>query len=547
MNFRCGSCGQIFRVDAPTPEAVCPRCEHTIDLGSLEQGPEAINLDEALREQGFLEQARAALRHLPKVHVKCGGCGKELDLVPRYAGERIRCPGCAAPIDVPEMPSESFEVPELGEELGEALPPGDAEPADETPPEPVVPDVAAEGVAALENIRVICGNCSKRLSVAPELAGQVGLCPACGKPIRIPYPQVEEDFRLDQLAQEHESVLDLDIAELSRKRFEARTRAAHEPDALEQLGLARWRKPVLWALAGAAALLLAAAVVIFWPAGGTPDEPEAPDAPGDGATAAVVPPTPTLKPETRPEPVKMPPALFVPGIRATLLLGPGYRAAGPESVYWRVRLRLVAGDEPVRFNAWGPGVALEAGGKAYPALGIAPRGGTLPPEPLQRIVGLKPGQKITLDLLFLAPAGLGESTLRIAGLPEYDLDPLRASGDAEPAKLAGAWTEAPPRNLRPMLRNPVMAAIQQAVGNRLITRAGEQAFDVELPEAKVSGRARPLGDGLYAAVLERGDNVLDAKLRLFNGGTELLLYLSDRPFHQLRFERAETSASTAPR
>jgi hypothetical protein len=46
-----------------------------------------------------------------------------------------------------------------------------------------------------------------------------------------------------------------------------------------------------------------------------------------------------------------------------------------------------------------------------------------------------------------------------------------------------------------------------------------------------------LGQGLYAAVLKRGDSVLDAKLRLIDGGKRLILYLSDEPFHQITYDR----------
>ena len=55
--------------------------------------------------------------------------------------------------------------------------------------DPVEPRHAPEMKASVgpEPILVICGHCHKTLSVRGELAGQLGLCPACGSMLLIPY------------------------------------------------------------------------------------------------------------------------------------------------------------------------------------------------------------------------------------------------------------------------------------------------------------------------------------------------------------------------
>ena len=49
--------------------------------------------------------------------------------------------------------------------------------------------------------------------------------------------------------------------------------------------------------------------------------------------------------------------------------------------------------------------------------------------------------------------------------------------------------------------------------------------------------ARPLGDGVYTVTLEQGGSKLDCHLRLVGSGRRLILYLADKPYHQIIFER----------
>ena len=111
-------------------------------------------------------------------------------------------------------------------------------------------------------------------------------------------------------------------------------------------------------------------------------------------------------------------------------------------------------------------------------------------------------------------------------------------GASKQADLAGSYKEKPPRNLKPLLRHPVMAAIQSAPRHRIVVRRSKEGFVVSIPEAAVEGKAKSLGGGLYKAVLKRSADALDCKLRLINGGRGLILYLSDAPFHQVTYERS---------
>ena len=100
-------------------------------------------------------------------------------------------------------------------------------------------------------------------------------------------------------------------------------------------------------------------------------------------------------------------------------------------------------------------------------------------------------------------------------------------------ELVGAYDEQVPRNLRPLPRDAVIAAIQAGSKQALIVTRRPAGLRIEMPAAGVSGRAKPAGGGVFHATLARGDKTLNCKLRLFDGGRGLILYLRDAPFHQL--------------
>lgn len=80
------------------------------------------------------------------ISVTCG-CGKALALAEKFAGQRVKCPGCGKPLDVPR--------------------PATADPA------------AAGGIAA------VCA-CGKSWNVPARLAGKKVKCPGCGSAVSVP-------------------------------------------------------------------------------------------------------------------------------------------------------------------------------------------------------------------------------------------------------------------------------------------------------------------------------------------------------------------------
>jgi ribosomal protein S27E len=107
------------------------------------------------RVEGYRRQGMA-------IQVKCGQCGKVLNVPDNSAGKQGRCTSCGAVIQIPAH-----------------KPPAPSSPS---------PKVVAQPVP--EHIVVQCGQCGKMLRVPSRSAGKQGKCPSCGTLIQIP-PVVE--------------------------------------------------------------------------------------------------------------------------------------------------------------------------------------------------------------------------------------------------------------------------------------------------------------------------------------------------------------------
>jgi hypothetical protein len=186
----------------------------------------------------------------------------------------------------------------------------------------------------------------------------------------------------------------------------------------------------------------------------------------------------------------------------------------------------------------GKDVQLVFAGKAVDSLGIAedsPAGqGPLPRRARQETISIGPGQSRKVTLLFEVPVWISEGELVIGKLRW----PFRTKSAVEPippASLAGTFVEVAPRNLQPMLADPVMSAIQSAGQQQLAVRPNGNGLEVEIPQAHVYGLAKSAGQDVYGVGLAYGEHKLAANLRFVDGGRTAILYLADKPFHQITY------------
>ena len=146
------------------------------------------------------------------------------------------------------------------------------------------------------------------------------------------------------------------------------------------------------------------------------------------------------------------------------------------------------------------------------------------------------------------PAGSAE---RIEAA-RLDIDSIGAQGihipqvaHADASAVSGTYRELPPRNLKPLLKHPLMSAVQSAPRHELVIQTEDGKLSVSIPAAGVSGTASPAGDGLYTAELSNGLGKLGCWLRMV-GTDKLILYLSEERFYQLTYGRAEAAEQLPP-
>lgn len=473
------------------------------------------------------------------MQVLCGQCGKTIEVEQAEVAATIICPECEHEIVVPRFDQDV--APEGGaDESVYELPAEDEGFADQVKE------------AMSRKVQVVCGSCNRSLSVSARLAGKNARCPACGVKIRIPYPDEEaEEAELEHVvAAESEQTEQLDAA--SAEAEFARSQIPPRQVVPQPAGPSRTFWVGVGSAAAAAALfgiLIISYVVGPEKTGTTPEGRSAGDRPLANRRA----PVPPVSPPAKTQPVKPPPK---PPAKPTLTVlaeafddfaANGYIPARLGQTYWHITANVKAGEEPMTFRTYGADVTLTVAGKPLPSLGTR-AGPMAPPLPgRKRTVALPPNQAEKLTFVFEVPITTETATFKVGDLPGVE---VKASGKPQVppgTDLAGLYQEAAPRNLKPLLRDPVMRAIQAAPDQKMYihSRSADQ-FQVAIPAAGVLGMAKPAAVGVYQAVLSSEDNRLPCTLRSCADGRRIILYLRNEPFHQITYVRT-TKGGGLPR
>ena len=451
------------------------------------------------------------------MQLRCGQCGSTFAVETGRGDRPIACPQCGHVVGAGGVPEGAAGAAAARDEPG-----GFAE-------------MAKKDLA--KKIRVVCGSCGRHLTTSRRWAGKRGKCPVCEGKLRIPVPEDHAEVDLSYLTAASAEADRLDLA----GAWEEVEGEVREIEVIEERG-ARVRRVML----PVAAILVAVALVcvaIF--AGGKKpigqtggaggkgaSEPAGtpPVAPVEGgAQGAQAPVEPRVKSPAEPKS-----ACEVVGVASSVFASDGYRPARPAFVYVRVTAAIEAAAEALNFNSHGDDVTLTFSGRALRSLGLASEA-HLPDEPGERaVVNVPAGQSRTLTFLFEAPEESGEGTLRIGGLAAAVR--LQAGERFDGVDVTGTYVEQPPRNLRPLLRDPVMAVAQSATEHALVIGREGDVLSVSIPGAGIAGRASG-GGALRNLELRCGQHSLACKLRFIDSGKRAVLYLSDEPFHQITYER----------
>jgi len=564
----CGQCGHVNKLDDDYAESsvACENCGRIVPVAPMANG-QAPTLttpadhDDAPGEPGFAEQARQAEGR--KIEVTCSRCGRTVSVSARVAGRKARCKNCDHPLEIPWPDDlEDIEIPALSRggahENGLELvaPMEDEPPALPPAPEP------EEFEHALELTPVSDEEAAElaELAEAAEAAGHdpvaalAAVHPAAGlealerhyepEDLRPPAPPEDAGELVSAVASFHE---------------DKRAGASEGPGAPSGTGrLLRW-----------IVLLAAAGVVVGGPLAIVvpmlmPDEPhdditQGPNTPPNPATRAVkaghpkTPSTGAVEPHIVVKPAQ--PTCEVLSVKTDPFAVGSHYPAPVDSVYWRIATRITAGSKPLRLEVPGRDVhrhdvRLAFGDERFDALGTPADGkGLFPVASRPLTVRLRPRQSREVTFLFRAPSDLTKGGLYVRGVDYVDVAREDAPGKLSAIDLAGTYVEQPPRHLKPLLRDPVMAAIQAAPGQKVIVAPGATPDGIELAitEAHVRGVGRQIGPGVFQVALTRGRDALDAKLRFAGSGRRLILYLADELYHQLTYVNPAAKAPAAPK
>ncbi|MEI7836553.1 MAG: hypothetical protein WCK05_09085, partial [Planctomycetota bacterium] len=156
-----------------------------------------------------------------------------------------------------------------------------------------------------------------------------------------------------------------------------------------------------------------------------------------------------------------------------------------------------------------------------------------------------------VQVVFLVPeqAMAGACELGVGSLPPASVKGVELPSAGQLA-VGETYHESPPRNLQPLLRDPVMRAIQAAGDQKLIVARKDRELEVSIPGAEVSGLAKIGAGGAYDVTLYRQGEPkgLRCTMRPVKDGTKslLLLYLSDEPFHQICYALPDRPVEPPP-
>lgn len=488
---------------AQAGSARCPHCGRVMDFGELDesgQTVEVLSQEDDLADE-FLTKARLALKK--KLLVVCGACHQRLTIEQRLGGKVVRCVACGGQIRVPGMGQDEPQVdqpstqsPQEQEEEPRNQADGQVSAAEEP--------VAASGRAPAR----ATGKNKRHVAPAPSRRGSHGkrnILAVVGCAVLLAGAAVTVLLILDE-PQPAEPVV---------QEPPPKVAAGPNPTPRESHSTPAQSTPSVWE---------------------TPPAPAPPtptfmglESPSPGGVASGSPPAADTQPKPKPKPPPtngrvsiasadmsflengLPPAV---GRQTYLELEVVFSPADGEVRIAPESMQVQAGQQPCKLAALG---ASGAGQKL------------LPPSALV----VPAGQAFRQRLVFLVPEDFSAGKLTVVGAGEAQVSSPRRF--VPPPGLEGRFVESQ-RFLRVGFDQPLLEKIRRGDRGQLLLRRAGDGVRVDLPELGLGGQATPVPEGGWSLALGDGQGQLTCRLRLVEPD-RLVLYLSDRPYHQIVYER----------
>lgn len=435
------------------------------------------------------------------MQIVCGNCGQQIELEETGHAASVRCPSCSH-----EIPLSGSHANGIDENAGFAS--------------------RARRLLS-ETIPIECDSCSLCLKVTKKMAGRRIRCPGCGYMITVPTeildPEAFEKTQSSAAAQGELAAIAQAASSTAEKSAAQHPPHPHKPYKKPGMGVMPWLM-----------LLLAAGLVggIVYGLHVMKDKKikisnPYPESTENSAQQTGVSATPTSKASLE---------ILSSGWR--IFANPaGYFPAAPGRLYACVELEAVTGNDALAIPFDGSCAFIEASGVRYYAAGTEINASAVIPADVDRkTLKIPQNTTKTFRLLFELPAAEIRGRLDIKGCNDLLVNLPKPNIYVE--KLQGDYIEQLPRNLKPMLKDPIMREFQLQNGQTIsITQVNEKLFSVKFPQSQISGTAELQNDRTFRMSLEHSLlGRLSCRAILDSNGL-LILYLSDKPMHQLTFRR----------
>ena len=465
------------------------------------------------------------------MQVVCGHCGKAVRVDPTQLGPRAMCPHCNHPLPEPVRDDDAPEA-SLANQDG----------------------YAAVALSSRHGrILFACRHCGKRLAAPVSMADQMSACLGCGKQVRVPHLDVDQTLEVQPAG-------GLDVSASSEAEDEEAVPLTSDDDGfvtvpsvipdIQAVPHTRHFGLVDFIICAAilATLGFIGAMSIDWSGDGDGLAQEPFDqAPLDQETRPIdgpeTPPAPPeIVPDEPPVVVSAEPTLTVKGVQRSVFANAGYRPAAPDREYWFVIAEISGGTDGFSFRGYGPAVTLTVDGQTAEAMGVVTGRSVFPITGLQTRIFVE--AKASYHVIFLfdlastqSDRDLPTGRLNIARLGTAELEPPESPPLPETLN-AGTYVELSPRNLQRAPDDPIVNAICQTPSQTLVITASNGSMALSLPACAISGELTGADDA-GDVLLRHEDDTLAARVRMMDGGNRLVLYLTDEPYGQITFVRAE--------
>ena len=396
-----------------------------------------------------------------------------------------------------------------------------------------------------ERVIIICGACGSKIKIGRQLAGQKIHCIACSREIFIPF--LDEGDAFDDLMQGDEIKSEIlePLPQISRrssskslKGRKARKKLPKRP-APQRVQESVIKKSYIFLALGAVGFVILVAIISSFFTSDLPDPDISPPYSNGGSTS-----------NGGGSGVDVPNSNNKSSGSIALLSDPQYMTFAVDSRYparagymfCRLEVSVTAQRSEVALDT--KRIKLKLNHGECPCFGEPVDSTVIPMLARHTAYTIRPGLSKTVNLLFEVPATKSFGNL-VAGNMISRLIRLNSPGRIHnDTTLVGRYNEAGYRNMKPLLENPVMAAVQQSEpGSLMISRVnGKQELRIDIPKASVTGwLSSPDSRGVCKAKLSIGSEELGCKIGLLPAGEGLILYLKDERMHQITYTRHDYS------